>query len=341
MTTFTRILFPCAWLLALASGCGGRADEAADSGTSQTTLSPAPLGGYSAGTLAAVGVGGASVSVFPGGVPDAGLGYPPPFSLNLGPTQEDAMSRIAFGPDRRLYVELYQAVPSEPAGLIAVFPSGAFGSMSPVRVVSGPSLGASAYLTGLAVGADGNIYVLRNGGDQPTSAVLVFGPGSDSTPVRTIMGDQTQLSYPSGLAVDAAGQVYVGSDGPSAVMTFAAGADGNVAPISTLQAPQGMGGTEGVAVDASGRVYVTVTVPPGVVVFNGGAVERTISGAATGLASPIDVAVDARGRIFVSDYATSSSGSGDVRVFAPGATGDVAPEEVLLNVEGIGAAVVP
>jgi sugar lactone lactonase YvrE len=320
-------------LLALAIGCGGSATPPDSTPRGPDADSPeAPLTAYRSGMFAAIGHLGAGVAFFKPGVSGA---ESPSSTLQFGPSQKNACSDVAFDAQGRLYVEFYQAVAGEPPGHIDVYPNGASGEMAPTRIVTAPGLGNSALLTGLAVSSTGEIYVLKSGGAS-TSAVFVFSPESDSTPVRTISGNSTQMSYPSGLAVDAAGRVYVGTDDSDVALVFAPGADGDVAPTSTLRA-EGMRRTQGLAVDADGRVFATVSEPPGVVVFNRGAVERTISGAATGLSAPFGVAVDRRGRVYV----TNDGAVPVVRVFAASASGNVSPEAVLSDVAGSGAAVAP
>jgi DNA-binding beta-propeller fold protein YncE len=62
----------------------------------------------------------------------------------------------------------------------------------------------------------------------------------------------TDLNAPAGVAVDAAGAVYVTDAGNSRVLKLAAGAGApTVLPFT------GLNGPGGVAVDAAGAVYVT------------------------------------------------------------------------------------
>ena len=85
-----------------------------------------------------------------------------------------------------------------------------------------------------------------------------------------------------------------------------------------------MTGPIGVDRDAAGRVYVASQNNNSIVVHAKNASGpsspvRRISGAATGLAQPRDVALDSNGFLYVAEA------GGTVRVFAPGATGNVAP----------------
>ena len=56
-------------------------------------------------------------------------------------------------------------------------------------------------------------------------------------PIHTIAGPLTQLSVPRGIALDAAGDIYVSNCTTSAITVYPAGANGNVAPIRTIAGP--------------------------------------------------------------------------------------------------------
>jgi serine/threonine protein kinase, bacterial len=78
--------------------------------------------------------------------------------------------------------------------------------------------------------------------------VLTLGAGSATPTVLPFTG----LSYPSGVAVDSAGDLYVADNDNNRVLKLAAGsATQTVLPFT------GLGKPFGVAVDAAGTVYVT------------------------------------------------------------------------------------
>lgn len=96
----------------------------------------------------------------------------------------------------------------------------------------------------------------------------------------------------------------------------------DVAPLKTVSGQ--MNGPVGIDSDAAGNVYIASQINNSVVVHARGSSGassplRLIQGGATGLAGPFDVALDANGFLYV------TNGDGAVRVFGPGADGNVAP----------------
>jgi hypothetical protein len=105
------------------------------------------------------------------------------------------------------------------------------------------------------------------GGPHDSGSVTIYaaGSGGNVAPVRTISGtantDQTGLTNASSLALDRRNNIYVTKDGGGvavdAVTTYAAGSNGNVAPMATISGPlTQLDQPSGVAVDSIGNVYV-------------------------------------------------------------------------------------
>ncbi len=173
---------------------------------------------------------------------------------------------------------------------------------------------------GIAEDGNANLYVADSG----TGNVIQV-PGGYGTPVVLASG----LTNPHGVAVDAAGNVYVSSD--SQVSEYPAGG-GTAIPMGT-----GYSTPQSVAVDASGTVYVADTGNAQIVkVAPGGQSQSVLT--VTGLVAPHGIALDATGDVYVSD----SSNVYEVnRVLAPPlnfgnvAVGTTSPSQIL-QVSNIG-----
>jgi sugar lactone lactonase YvrE len=118
-----------------------------------------------------------------------------------------------------------------------------------------------------------------------TGPELVFGPGGAKTRVGS------KFISPEGVAVDAAGNVYVTDFGLQKV--FKAAPRGAQTTVGTgLEMPAG------VAVDGAGNVYITDSQVPAVFKVTPGGVQTQIG---SGFSFPAGVAVDGAGNVYVSD----------------------------------------
>jgi hypothetical protein len=231
---------------------------------------------------------------------------------------------------------------------VTVYASGANGNVAPTATISGSSTMLNGP-NGVAVDGSANAYVVEGGG---CCFVLRYPAGSTGNvaPAAVIAGSNTQLNAPYGIAIDRTGRIYVSNQGVSgaskgegSVTIFAAGANGDVAPIATIGRAFISGtpvvdnnrGLSGVAVDGQGNIYVAnfatglafgvlstdsvAVYPPGT---NGNSVAptSTIGGPNSGLGGPTGVAVDSAGKIYV-----ANTGLASITVYAAGANGDVAP----------------
>ena len=167
--------------------------------------------------------------------------------------------------------------------------------------------------------------------DYDANAIFVFAAGvsGNVAPIRTIAGAATELSEPSGVTFDSAGDLYVANGG--SVLKFSKNANGNVAPLATLSGSNtGIGYIISVSFDPTGRLIVAEDAA--VSIFAKGASGNTapvaiISGAKTGLATVTTAGVDATGKIYATVIHNFKKSY--VRVFANTANGDVAPLRTL------------
>ena len=192
---------------------------------------------------------------------------------------------------------------------------------------NGPAAGAKLeYPSGVAVDAAGNLYIA----DAANNRIRKVSNGA----IATVAGSGTAgfsgddgpaagagLDFPSGVAVDAAGNLYIADTANNrirkvsngAITTVAgngtAGYSGDNSPATDAQLNQ----PAGVAVDASGNLFIADTANNRIREVSGGAITTVAgngtagysgdNGAATGaqLNRPAGVAVDASGNLFIAD----------------------------------------
>ncbi len=154
----------------------------------------------------------------------------------------------------------------------------------------------------------------------------------------------TGLHDPRGVAVDAAGNVYVADAGNNQVLKLAAGSSTQtVLPFTGLQLSTGIVNYSiaGVAVDAAGDVYVADSGNNRVVKLAAGSSTQTVL-PFTGLVDPSGVAVDTAGNVYVSDPGDDSGEHDRVVKLAAGSstqtvlpsTGGATPDAVAVDTAG-------
>jgi streptogramin lyase len=244
--------------------------------------------------------GGAARFNFPYGVAVTGAG-----NIYVADSQNDTIRSIT------------------PGGAVATF---AGGVLTP-GATDGTGTGARFNTPdGVAVDGSGNVYVadtnnhtirkITPAGVATTFAGSALNPGSANG-----TGSAARFNYPSGVAVDSAGNVYVADTAnhtirkitPGGVVTTLAGLAGSFGPTDGTGSVARFYGPSGVAVDGSGNVYVADTdndtirkvTPAGVVTTLAGTGGIAGSADGTGAAArfyyPEGVAVDGSGNIFVAD----------------------------------------
>lgn len=141
---------------------------------------------------------------------------------------------------------------------IDYWPVGTSGNVAPT-VIGGSRTGLFYGLEGLVVDSTGQVLV----NSSFTAAILGFPANASGnvSPSTNISGSNTTLVQPIGLAIDANDNLYVsdcgsgcanGENGPGSVDVFAAGSNGNIAPLrrivgsqTTLVAPFGIAYRDG------------------------------------------------------------------------------------------------
>jgi sugar lactone lactonase YvrE len=217
---------------------------------------------------------------------------------------------------------------------ITEYAPGVTGNSPPVATIvdSQPRYGVTI---GIAVDGAGRVYVgttnLPTSLDRAFNRVTVYAAGASGNvaPSAVIEGSNTGLNYPWGVAVDAAGNLYVAESWGGAVTTFPPGANGNVQPAATIVGPGwGPNVLTGLAVDTKRNVYVGDGSGKAYA-FAAGATGNvlplaTIAGDKTDLNIPYSLAVDKEGRLYVANWMVNS-----VTVYAAGANGNVMPTLII------------
>ncbi|MGZ3546945.1 MAG: hypothetical protein ACXWNZ_01295 [Vulcanimicrobiaceae bacterium] len=265
----------------------------------------------------------------------------------------------AFNSGKQLFVTNYNASTSQAA--IEEYQEYAMGDVLSLASFSGGLTGLTQP-RGIAIDAKSQNLVVANvnpAASAPNQVLLFATSTFGSVAPTVIAGNLTQLNSPTGVGFDAADRIYVANRGggsvtvyampsPTPVPTTSATASpsptpspsssgspsptpsptpipgDNVAPIQTIT---GLGAPTGLSLDANGNIYVADpdSGNPSIYVFAPGATSaaaatRHINGSSTQLVFPTDVKVDAAGNIYVADSAANK-----ILIFAPNATGNVAP----------------
>jgi hypothetical protein len=230
---------------------------------------------------------------------------------------------------------------------VTVYAAGATGNSAPTATITGANTGLVSP-TGIALDSARNIYVANPGSLEGLSdSITVFAAGSTGNvaPTATITGAATGLDYPTAIALDSSGNIYVANNGSQvggadSITVYPAGSSGNVQPSAVISGTNtGLVVPWAVALDSSRNIYIadagsSVGRADSVTVYlsgsNGNVVPTdTISGANTGLDSPGGIAVDSGGNIYVTNDGALTSNPDDITVYSPGSNGNVTPTATL------------
>ena len=230
---------------------------------------------------------------------------------------------------------------------VTAYPTGIAGDVAPIAVTTD-----MAAPNGIARDASGRIYVTN----APTNTVTVYAASANGNvpPIAVIAGSKTRLANPNGIALDASGKIYVLSGAENRITIYPplASSTGilNEAPIASIAGSKTrVDSPASIALDSQGDIYVAnefggPNVPNTddkgrVTVYPAGshgnvAPFATISGAATGLAYPIGIALDSGGNIYVGNSDTANTSSylkyePSITVYPAGSNGNAPPSAVV------------
>jgi sugar lactone lactonase YvrE len=128
---------------------------------------------------------------------------------------------------------------------VTVYAAGSTGNVAPTQTIAGTRTGLDIPVE-LAVDPSEKIYVANitypNSGSGSLT-VYAAGANGNVAPTETIEGAKTKLNLPAGIAVDSSDNIYAANFArtdsiASSVTVYAAGTNGNVAPIKTISGAQ-------------------------------------------------------------------------------------------------------
>jgi 6-phosphogluconolactonase (cycloisomerase 2 family) len=185
---------------------------------------------------------------------------------------------------------------------IFIYAPDASGSASPIGKIQGSQTGLDSPF-GVALDTSGNIYVTNTDDGTGNGSVTVYAAGSTGNvaPIQTISGTRTGLAGPQQLALDSSSNIYVANaasdSDKGSVTVYAAKANGNVAPIETIEgSATNLDGSDGIALDSSNNIYAANGNNNSITVYAAGsngnvAPINTIDGAKTGLEGPQGIVI--------------------------------------------------
>ena len=218
------------------------------------------------------------------------------------------------------------------SGSVGILSLTASGNVAPDASITGANTELNDVLN-IAFDSHGNIYVVNDGAGLPGGYVTVYAAGSSGNaaptgtiPTGGIIGSNTGLNGPSGIALGPDDKIYVTNSNGNTITVYSPGASGNVTPLATISgAATGLNDPLAIAVDTSGKIFVANGLSDSLTVYAAGANGNVapiaiISGSNTGLSNPNGLFVDPRDNIYVANFDDNS-----VTIYAAGSSGNAMP----------------
>jgi hypothetical protein len=143
------------------------------------------------------------------------------------------------------WINEYAPIPADATGDLT-------SRLRPLRTIDGPRPFGINNIISIALNRAGRVSIAA----QFAHGVLTFGHEGTGNfpPLLKLLGDKTKLDGNGGISYDSQGRLVACTNRhhQPRILTFAAGAQGNVAPLSTLKVT----GCKGVTLDSADNVYV-------------------------------------------------------------------------------------
>jgi hypothetical protein len=219
-----------------------------------------------------------------------------------------------------------EASPGPPS--LSTFPADANGTPTPIRLIAGSNTGIFFPWRGVILG-NGRLWVISQVRPEQLGSARAFSPTANGNahPFEVV---RCFFNMDGGtIGIDGQGFIYVAGVNDN-VYVYPPGAQGCVQPLRDITGAHTLLNGPFISVDATGKVYSANYFAKSVTAYAPGSTGDVtpildVTGRATHLVNPAAVAVDANGEVFVLDTNQPASFSSNVKVFAPGATGNVAP----------------
>lgn len=176
--------------------------------------------------------------------------------------------------------------------------------------------GGPGFLSGLAVDSTGNVFVMSEDSNSPTTASTIF----KFTPSGTRSTFASGLGQSFGLAFNSAGNLFAADGGNRTIFEYTPGGT-RTTFVGPAAFPANESPTGQLAFDSAGNLFVSSSQAllgsnPGTILeFTPGGTESTF---ATGLSFPRGLAFDSTGNLFVTENVGFNAG--DILEFTPGGT---------------------
>ena len=189
---------------------------------------------------------------------------------------------------------------------------------------NGPATSAQLYTPdGVAVDSAGNVYIADSNNyrvRKVSNGVIATVAGNGTRNLTSGFSGSNgpavsaQLSWPDGVAVDSAGNLYI-ADSWTGILGLPTGfiyrvSNGVITPVTA-----GVNGPSGIAVDSAGNLYIADTMNNRILEVSNGVITTVAGGGSSlgdngpatsaQLANPQGVAVDSAGNLYIADYSNN------------------------------------